>query len=60
MTNTTPTGTGTGTGTVEHIDPTTLMIEENVRTSAPVTTGFIASIRENGVLTPVLARRLGE
>ncbi|NRG43106.1 ParB/RepB/Spo0J family partition protein [Rathayibacter sp. VKM Ac-2835] len=47
----------TGTGTVEHIDPTTLVIEANVRTSAPLTKDFIASIRENGVITPVLARR---
>ncbi|MCJ1697933.1 ParB/RepB/Spo0J family partition protein [Rathayibacter caricis] len=47
----------TGTGTVQHIDPTTLVIEANVRTSAPVTPEFIASIRENGVITPVLARR---
>ena len=47
----------TGTGTVQHIDPTALVIEANVRTSAPVTKDFIASIRENGVITPVLARR---
>jgi len=44
-------------GTVEHIDPTTLVIEANVRPSAPVTNDFIGSIRDNGVLTPVLARR---
>ncbi|PPH21488.1 hypothetical protein C5C99_06095 [Rathayibacter sp. AY1C4] len=47
----------TGTGTVQHIDPTTLVIEANVRPSAPLTKDFIASIRENGVITPVLARR---
>ncbi|PPH05743.1 hypothetical protein C5C44_03195 [Rathayibacter sp. AY1F6] len=47
----------TGTGTVQHIDPTVLVIEANVRTSAPLTKDFIASIRENGVITPVLARR---
>ncbi|KQP96157.1 MULTISPECIES: ParB/RepB/Spo0J family partition protein [unclassified Rathayibacter] len=47
----------TGTGTVQHIDPTTLVIEANVRTSAPVTRDFVASIRENGVITPILARR---
>ncbi|MCU1530405.1 MAG: chromosome partitioning protein [Frondihabitans sp.] len=44
-------------GTIEHIDPTTLVIEANVRLSAPVTPDFVASIRDNGVLTPVLARR---
>lgn len=49
--------TTTAAGTVQHIDPTTLVIEQNVRTSAPLTKDFIASIRENGVITPVLARR---
>lgn len=51
------TDTTTHAGTVEHIDPTTLVIEANVRPSAPVTAAFVQSIRENGVLTPVLARR---
>lgn len=44
-------------GTVEHIDPNAIIIEANVRPSAPLTKEFVASIRENGVLTPVLARR---
>ncbi|WP_392342556.1 ParB/RepB/Spo0J family partition protein (plasmid) [Leifsonia sp. P73] len=44
-------------GTVEHIDPKAIIIEANVRPSAPLTKEFVASIRENGVLTPVLARR---
>lgn len=44
-------------GTVEHLDPTTLVIEANVRPSAPVTPTFVQSIRENGVLVPVVARR---
>ncbi len=44
-------------GTVEHMDPMALVIEANVRPSAPVTPTFVQSIRENGVLTPVLARR---
>ena len=52
MTNTTAT-----LGTVEHIDPNTIVIEENVRPSASLIKEFVASIRENGVLTPVLARR---
>jgi ParB family chromosome partitioning protein len=47
----------TGTGTIQHIAPADLIIEANVRSSAPVTPEFIASIRENGVITPVLARR---
>lgn len=46
-----------GTGTIQHVAPADLIIEANVRTSAPVTPEFIASIRENGVITPVLARR---
>lgn len=49
--------TTTHTGTIEHIDPTTLVIEANVRPSAPVDANFVQSIRENGVLVPVVARR---
>ncbi|MGC5225131.1 ParB/RepB/Spo0J family partition protein [Micromonospora sp. DT81.3] len=45
------------TGTIEHIHPQNLIIEANVRPSAPLTREFVQSIRENGVLTPVLARR---
>ena len=44
-------------GTVEHIDPNTLVIEANVRPSAPITPELVRSIRENGVMVPVLARR---
>lgn len=51
------TDTTTHTGTVGHIDPHALVIEANVRPSAPLTAAFVQSIRENGVLTPVLARR---
>lgn len=49
--NTTP------TGTVEHLDPSTLIVETNVRTGAPLDPGFVDSIRQVGVLTPVLAWR---
>ncbi|MGX5769752.1 ParB/RepB/Spo0J family partition protein [Microbacterium trichothecenolyticum] len=49
--NTTP------TGTVEHIDPSTLIVETNVRTTAPLDAGFVDSIRQVGVLTPLLAWR---
>lgn len=45
------------TGTLEHVAPTALTVETNVRTVAPLDEGFIASIRENGVLTPILAWR---
>lgn len=44
-------------GTIEHLDPHTLTIETNVRPSAPITPAFVQSIKENGVLTPVLAHR---
>lgn len=40
-----------------HIDPTTLTIDANVRTTANLGKDFVASIREHGVLTPILAVR---
>ncbi|MFF2486262.1 ParB/RepB/Spo0J family partition protein [Microbacterium sp. NPDC058062] len=49
--------TTTRTGTVEHIDPSTLIVETNVRTTAPLEPGFVDSIRQVGVLTPLLAWR---
>ena len=52
MTNTT-----TPAGTLEHLDPNALIVEPNIRTVAPLDDGFVASIRENGVLTPILAWR---
>ncbi|MGO4298744.1 ParB/RepB/Spo0J family partition protein [Leifsonia sp. RAF41] len=44
-------------GTIKHLDPHTLLLEENVRPTAPITPAFVQSIRENGVLTPVLAHQ---
>ncbi|MEY9853539.1 ParB family chromosome partitioning protein [Leifsonia sp. EB41] len=44
-------------GTIEHLNPHTLTIENNVRPSAPITPAFVQSIKENGVLTPVLGHR---
>ncbi|MGH1526455.1 ParB/RepB/Spo0J family partition protein [Leifsonia sp. L25] len=44
-------------GTIEHLNPHTLTLEDNVRPSAPITPAFVQSIKENGVLTPVLAHR---
>jgi ParB family chromosome partitioning protein len=44
-------------GTIEHLDPHTLTIEANVRPTAPITPAFVQSIKENGVLTPVLGHR---
>lgn len=51
------TDTSTTAGTIEHVDPTQVIVEANVRTVAPLDKEFLASIRENGVLTPILARR---
>ncbi|MBB2956814.1 ParB/RepB/Spo0J family partition protein [Pseudoclavibacter helvolus] len=50
--------TGTPEGVLEHVAPTALILEENVRPSAPLTPDFIRSVKENGVLTPVLAHRM--
>jgi ParB family chromosome partitioning protein len=47
----------TAAGTIEHLDPHTLTIEDNVRPTAPITPAFVQSIKENGVLTPVLGHR---
>ena len=55
MTDTT--STATGAGVLEHVDPQLVIVEANVRTTAPLDKEFLASIRENGVLTPILARR---
>jgi ParB family chromosome partitioning protein len=46
--------TTTAAGTIQHLDPHALILETNVRPSAPITPAFVQSIRENGVLTPVL------
>lgn len=45
------------TGELVHVDPNTLSIETNVRTEASVTKQFVASIKENGVLVPIVAVR---
>lgn len=44
-------------GTLEHIDPNLIVVEVNVRTEAHLPREFVASIKQNGVLTPILARR---
>ncbi len=44
-------------GIVEHIDPNVIVVEANVRTEATLRPEFVASIKQNGVLTPILARR---
>jgi hypothetical protein len=44
-------------GTLEHLDPTTLVIGDNVRDTVVLEPQFIASIGEHGVLQPVTAVR---
>ncbi len=47
-------------GTIEHIDPTTIEVETNVRTIVTVDAALVASIREFGVLEPVVCRRTAD
>jgi ParB family chromosome partitioning protein len=44
-------------GTIEHIDPAQIGVETNIRTTVKLDSGFVASIREHGVITPVGCRR---
>lgn len=44
-------------GPLEMIDPEVLRLDGNVRTDVAITKQFVASIRENGVLVPILAVR---
>ena len=41
----------------EMLDPTTLTVDSNVRKEAALTAEFVASIKEHGVLVPVVAHR---
>lgn len=40
---------------MEHVAPGQLTVDTNVRTAAQIGTAFIASVKENGVLVPVVA-----
>lgn len=44
-------------GTLEHLDPHTLVVDANVRNVADLKAEFIASIKEHGVLMPIVAVR---
>lgn len=44
-------------GTLEHLDPRTLRLEDNVRDNTGLTKQFIASVKENGVLVPITGVR---
>lgn len=57
MTDTNITDAPAITGTVEHLDPSTLNIGDNVRNEAALTKAFLANIAENGVLVPITAVR---
>lgn len=43
--------------TLEMLDPATLTVDVNVRKDAALTPDFIASIKEHGVMEPVIAHR---
>ena len=43
--------------TVEQVDPTTLLIDVNIRSDAAIDKDFLASIRDLGVLVPIVAVR---
>ena len=45
------------TGVLEHLDPNEVEVETNVRTEASLTKQFVASVKENGVLVPIVAVR---
>uniref|UniRef100_UPI0014825DFC ParB/RepB/Spo0J family partition protein n=2 Tax=Mycobacteriaceae TaxID=1762 RepID=UPI0014825DFC len=44
-------------GTLEHLDPMSLDIGDNVRDDAALSKAFIASVAENGVLVPITGVR---
>lgn len=44
-------------GSLEHLDPNTVQIGENVRDAVDLSKDFLASLREHGVLVPVTAVR---
>lgn len=49
--------TTTTAGTIEHVDPATIEVEENVRLEVTIDKEFVASIKASVVLVPILARR---
>jgi ParB family chromosome partitioning protein len=69
MTATTPHQTATERGTthpaavtaseqqirVEQIDPSVLVVEDNIRADASLSRSFLASVRQHGVIVPILA-----
>lgn len=49
------TATETDPGYLVHLDPTTLVLEDNIRTDDDLDDAFVESVRDNGVLLPVRA-----
>ncbi|WP_416445443.1 ParB/RepB/Spo0J family partition protein [Leucobacter sp. HNU] len=47
-------------GTIEHLDPATLVIETNVRSEVALDPEFLDSIRDSGVITPIIATRAAD
>src|SRR4051794_26645864 len=45
---------------VEHLDPAALLVDVNIRSDARLDADFLASIREHGVLVPIVAVRTAE
>lgn len=49
--------TMTSTTTIEHLDPASLLVDRNVRGDLQLSKDFVASIKENGVIVPLVAVR---
>jgi ParB family transcriptional regulator, chromosome partitioning protein len=48
------------TGVLQHLDPATLLLDTNVRTKVKLDPSFVGSIKDLGVLVPVVARRTAD
>lgn len=46
--------------TIEHVDPASLLVDHNVRSDVALDKDFLASIRDLGVLVPIVAVRTGD
>lgn len=47
-------------GVLEHLDPNSLIVDTNVRNVRDLKADFVASIKENGVLMPIVAVRASD
>ena len=59
-TSSTSSATGSSTTSFEYVDPTRVVIGENMRLDPRLDKAFVASIKERGVLEPVLLYRDGD